>query len=315
MTPSELLARFGKDHPNINKQINAVLHQRADGKIEPWPEWCFIPLKQFSEILMQERSLTDDLMGFGIELHRLMTFGKWRFTQGIYRFAPEFLEEIKKTEISGAIPVEVFQRLPEYCVYIETPGMSLCGREMRGFFAHLDYAPAYRTSMLLRLYVHCADDNCYQIPIELREESLQECLEKTNEITDQSRMAFGLDAESNHPSAAELSPLLSLLLYLCSDEPEIDEEWEKGSHPSRPQAKKTKRGLMLMPALRPRTWMVGAEIANALKQVHREAHAGPHRTMRPHIRRGHWHGYWRGPADDQKFFYRWLMPMLINMKK
>lgn len=97
MTPSELLARFGKDYPRINKQINEVLQRHMQGKLDPWPEWCFIPLKEFSEILMQERNLADDIMAFGTELHRLMAFGKWRFTQGIYRFSPEFFEEIKRT--------------------------------------------------------------------------------------------------------------------------------------------------------------------------------------------------------------------------
>ena len=42
-------------------------------------------------------------------------------TQGIYRFDATLFCELFKTTIEGEIPVDVFRRLPEWCLYIDVP--------------------------------------------------------------------------------------------------------------------------------------------------------------------------------------------------
>lgn len=41
--------------------------------------------------------------------------------------------------------------------------------------------------------------------------------------------------------ADDISKLMSILLYICSDEPEIDSERQLGTYPSRPKPVKTKK--------------------------------------------------------------------------
>jgi hypothetical protein len=64
----------------------------------------------------------------------------WRVTKGIYRFDPDVYQEIIDTPVTGDIPHEILFELPEWCVYIETPGM-MAEQEQKvvGFFAHLEY--------------------------------------------------------------------------------------------------------------------------------------------------------------------------------
>ena len=51
----------------------------------------------------------------------LAAIGTWRYSQGIYRFDDSVYEALRDTVPSGDMPVDVLYRLPEWCVYIETP--------------------------------------------------------------------------------------------------------------------------------------------------------------------------------------------------
>ncbi|HAV1237793.1 TPA: hypothetical protein JGU28_002488 [Salmonella enterica] len=57
-----------------------------------------------------------------------------------------------------------------------------------------------------------------------------------------------------------LSRLLPILLYICSDEPEIDNARQPGISPEHPQLVRTKKGYRLFPANGPRYWSVGEQI-------------------------------------------------------
>lgn len=45
----------------------------------------------------------------------------WRMTQSIYRFDPNVFAAVWETPIEGDLPVDMLYRLPEWCVYVETP--------------------------------------------------------------------------------------------------------------------------------------------------------------------------------------------------
>jgi len=108
--------------------------------------------------------------------------------------------------------------------------------------------------------------------------------------------------------ADRLKPYLSLLLYLCSDEPEIDDSREPGVSPEYTRPKKVKGGYRLFEPSKVRTWEVGRSISRTLSAAIRAT--GSHKS--PHIRRAHWHGYWTGPrTGDRNFIYRWIPPTAV----
>ena len=88
-----------------------------------------------------------------------------------------------------------------------------------------------------------------------------------------------------------VSPLVSLLLYLCSQAAEI---WNSGDGlrvPVRPQPVKTKKGMRLFAPDRPMPWEVGYRLGAALRKAWSTPEAasdtpGTHASPRPHIRRG-----------------------------
>lgn len=67
------------------------------------------------------------------------------------------------------------------------------------------------------------------------------------------------------------------------------------------------------------TWHdVGCRVGSELRAYERsKSERLPHQggTVRPHMRRAHWHHYWTGPMDgERKLVLRWLPPTMVNVK-
>ncbi len=116
--------------------------------------------------------------------------------------------------------------------------------------------------------------------------------------------------------AHRLSPLISLLLYLCADDAEIGDGILR---PKQPKATKTKQGWRLFPVDALTVWDVGLRIGPAIRRAHEretgEGHpVGDRARPRAHIRRAHWATYWTGPrSGEQTAVLRWLPPIPVNV--
>jgi len=115
--------------------------------------------------------------------------------------------------------------------------------------------------------------------------------------------------------------LVSLVLYLCSENAEIKESGGGDRLPAYPEPKKTKKGLRLFAPDRPTHWEVGYRLGAALRRASTERGSeeptGTHARPRPHIRRAHWHSYWVGKwnePDDRTVVLKWLPPIAVNVQ-
>ncbi len=126
------------------------------------------------------------------------------------------------------------------------------------------------------------------------------------------------------------APLYSLVLYLCSKEPDFDDG----------------RGFMMPPAIKtvgnravskvavsPTARTLGARMGAAFRVARAEARSsaggfyatedsgaatgsGSSRHKIPHVRSAHWHSFWTGPrksAGEQKPVVHWIPPTLVNV--
>jgi hypothetical protein len=248
------------------------------------------------------------------DLYRLAALSAWRMTQGVYRFDPAVFDAVRDTPVSGDLPHEILFRLPEWAVYVETPGLLYGGEALHGFFAHLDFALDTGAAEL-RLLLD-GEGTLDPLGLPLGPWPLAESIIRTV-------VATGTAAAQAAPAIAAAGirgvaePLVSLLLYLCSQAAEIGDGTRR---PGNPQPKKTKRGPRLFQAEKPTAWDVGVRLGAALRRAYqaeqtRSPGDGTHPGPKPHIRRAHWHGFWSGPFEGQRRFgLRWLPPIAVNVE-
>lgn len=309
--PLEHLNAASKIYPDAWKQLEFMI-QGKGRDLPDWPAWCFMPIAGWYSIVSAGNHLERLTPKLIPDVARLAAIGTWRYCQGVYRFDDDLRLSLIDTELSGDIPAEVLHRLPEYCVYIETPGMEYLGYPVYGVWCHLE-SDANNGREELRLLLD-TESTLIPVPLHLGKWTILESLQRADFETMKHAPAMLGKNLSQHERAANLQPFISLILYICSDEPEIDNERQPGSSPVKPALTKTRDGFRLFPPDRPRIWQVGKEIGIKLRTSGtRSAHKEDGYNVRPHIRRPHWHGFWSGPKEgERKFGYKWIPAILVN---
>lgn len=323
--PREHLRAAGIDYPQAWKQYDSFRADRGKG-LPNWPDWCYCPMAAAYAIVSGGGNNRCDLGEVG-DVARLTALAAWRPTQSIYRFDPALYASLIETPV-GKLPVDVLYRLPEWCVYIETPGLHWLGGPLVGFFAHLEWDAASDGRPELRLLLDLDSPDGPTLlgqPIHLTADTLGECLAEAMREGRRQMIRLGETlAAANQPPdevlaasiAGEAAQLLSLLLYLCSEAA----DYGGREPPAYPRPKKTKQGWRLFPPDLPRTWEVGVRIGSALRRAYlnQETAAEPETTEtgrakpRAHVRVAHWHTYLTGTGRVNRVL-RWLPPIPINV--
>ena len=309
---------------------------RADkdsGEENSWAKWCFLPLEAWNAIaeMAEKNPIRQGVLG-----DFLSAVGTWRYSQGIYRFDETFYRAVVNSDGMSKIPSEILLRLPEWCVYVETPGMTFMDASIDGFFAHLDDDRTNgRTILRLSLVEHETPDplSFVTFPINLGEWSVEEAYNAFAHETVQrlSRSSFPIMAankmsamlsQTKQESVQIIEKMISMLLYLCTDKPDIIDRREPEWKPGFPKPKKVKGGLLrYFPAEKERIYDVGLNLGQQLRAAEDQLPSAPTgRHVRSHLRRGHWHGYWSGPRKpgkpgQRKFELKWLSPIFVHGNK
>lgn len=307
--PRAHLLAAGKRYPKAWKGAEAMWADKGRG-LPDWPEWCLLPLAAWYALVGDEegRMPIDQASDIGC----MGALGTWRYTQSVYRFDSELFKAITETPVTGDLPVDALTHLPEWCVYIETPGLKFNNQALAGFFAHLESdVNTGRMELRLALDMNVNDTIAlWPVPIHVTgglENGMRAAIDEAQRQAWKKHMPVESPREMH---VSELAPLVSLVLYLCSEAPDID------GRPGNPEPKRTrKHGWKLFPAANPRTWDVGQRIGAALRSAYAKqpgSGGGEHAGPRPHIRRAHWHTYRIGEGRAESII-KWLPPIPINV--
>ncbi len=308
-----------EQYPEIWTQVECLRSLRGI-ELPDWPAWCYLPLSGAYAIASGGG---DNRLKDATPVGVIGALAAWRATQGIYRLHEELFESVWNTPIEQ-VPSEVLYQLPEWCIYVETPG-----RHLDGFFAHLDWdVHTGRTELRLLLDIQ---GYLSPLPLHLTQPTLEECL--TEAIAEAQRQAAkaGLEQLSRdkvsrmiRESLPNIARYVSLLLYICAAAGERDIKDDRGSErqPGNPAPKKTKKGVKVFAPPGPTTWDVGWRMGAALGAAKRayeetadmEQAKGTHASPRPHVRVAHFHHFWTGPlAGERKLMVKWLPPIPVRM--
>ena len=313
--PKQHLTAAGRLYPGAWRQADRM---RADrGKDLPsWPDWCYLPLSGWYAIVCADAgvaSLDARQMNRVGDIGRLAALGTWRVSQGIYRFDTELFEAVWTTPLDGDLPSALFFRLPEWCVYVETPEKTWLDSALHGFFAHLEWdVNTGREELRLLMDSEAA---LQPLVIHIGQWPLKEAARKAMVEAKRQGVRQGATAlAAALPLDVELmiDPLVSLLLYLCSENAELGDGTRRPAHPT---PKRTRQGWRLFPPDKTQVWDVGVRLGAALRQGAagtRTTGEGAHASPRPHVRRAHWHTYWVGEGRQERRL-NWLPPIPVNV--
>lgn len=325
---------------------------RAEHKSRaPWPQWCYAPLS-VSRACFELPEYGGWPVSSGEEEGSLVgvsALAAWRTTKGIYLFDATVFEELWHTDIQGALPVELLQRLPEWSVYVPFPvvrkqlwGVGPTAGEIKchGFFGHMDcdqhgapflhlsldtdYSgdPPFALSPITLKLTGNLSDSCapFHRQVDGALSAVEQLVQREAPNVTLSALRSDVSAWACRQESDLIRPLVSILLWLCSANPEI-----AGLDPLRGlRTKRTKKGLRNFGPDEPRVYEVAYRIGAALR-LDRAAIArgipgdGSHASPRPHIRRAHWHAFWTGPKAsiskdrpaDRKLVLKWIAPIAV----
>lgn len=251
------------------------------------------------------------------DVAQLSALGSWRYSQGVYRFDPDTFAALADTTVKGEIPSDVLLRLPEWCVYIEMPeDYRWFEKRLYGFWAHLEQDTNTNRNELRFLLDTETELKPHILHIGpwSTTEAIDRWFSEAKRQAGQAKVLIPVSSEigvSVEIIAKSINPLVSLVLYLCSEEPEIVDPKVPEAKPHYPRPKKVKSGWRLFPPDKPKMWTVGEKTGTQLRHANATEPSG--RTVKPHLRRAHWHGFWRGPkTGERQFHYKWLSPIIVG---
>lgn len=322
----KLLNEATKNYPKAWKLAESWLKVKNKG-IPDWPDYCFLPTSGWYLTVCDALQVNNISLQCHPNVARLAALGSWRYTQSIYRINPTLYNSIIDTTLKGNLPVELLMRMPEWCIYIETPGLSYGNEVLNGFFAHLDWDVNSKKPELRLLLDR--EKGLLAIPLSIGDWTIAESVSRPlNKAVKAIKEKEGLDdgvldyiqhRVTNHIQESgdklrQLNPIISLLLYVCSD----GVEYSGNTLPSNPTPKRIKKGWRLFAANHIRVWNLGNKTSKKLEseQAKLMSEAGQRQSISPHIRRAHWHTFYAGSRknEQREIRVKWIPPLLVIPK-
>lgn len=277
----------------------------------------------------QEDYIEEAFNSFGDQTYahtNLAVVLNWHQSQGVYRFDVDILKNLYLTTLPVHLDPVILTRLPEYCVYVETPGLTTeNGETLHGFFAMIEslaWDDSDNSEYLSRCYLsldqgpHDRLATSRVLRFNISSPTLKDAVETLSEIDPDSGLWLSrLDLQS------WITPLLSQLLYICSNEPEIRSDSDPQRQPTRPIPKKTRKGYKLFPPASATVWDCGWRTGAAIRfdrsrlEATQSAVSGSRRSPRGHVRRAPWHIFHVGPKDapTREIRLHWLSMINVNL--
>ena len=314
--PIQMLDRLKAKHKGLSEMFkifdeceSIVSEKMPDIKYDPR---CFLPSAFITELMKQ--------FGTGIEsnynIASLFHLAAWRRYKQIYSFDADFVNVLVDSATDELIPCEALKAVPYPSFYVEINGESNIGKGIIGFFVSFDIVGQ---DLMLDLMAICDDHTITSTPIIINDKmTIQDSFKEIK------RLCQGTDAERvSNKNIKILSDFatkaIQLVLYICAVNADIIENESQKTYKRKPSNYKLEKDIARECA----KWDVGYRIGNVIRMQHsndsdyaeREyTQNHKHTPKRPHVRRGHFHHFWKGSSlkGTKELILKWIPPQFIN---
>ena len=251
------------------------------------------------------------------------TLTGWHRAPLVAMFDDDLAAALVATPMTGELPHTLLQQLPAWTVFIPTPWLAAG----TGVFVAYDSAAITQHGLpfagvtdgvddLILLFVSLELDKAVNVYVRCSEPTIEAS------IAAQERELAGRQDAPPWLGGAQayfedtfgrsyrrvLEEVMSLVLYLCSEEPDAV-----------PVTLPRRGAIRNRRAADRQVLEVGFRVGAALRAPRAQGgeHGdGTHASPAPHVRAAHWHTYWYGPRDvtpaQRTAKLRWLAPILVN---
>lgn len=310
-TPLALVRLWEKLDKDCYKQLDRCRAAKDERQMH-WPDYCLLPINAAFTFLVHVHGLSDQDAAAGCA--ELTACWTWRQNKIIYAFDPDMAEALasqaEDVADTDVLPAELLMHLPYPCIYIKAPGLL---EHMDGFWAWMDYdqnrgGPELRIQWVF----DTMDSSVPQVLHILPGATLRECVLDTMQTT-LKHTREPVDVSNPVGSARIILKAIQLLLYILADNADIEDEANPqirvvNSRKQQPKIQ-DKAGEVIAKN-------VGVRIGAAFRRIRGSkstgSSTGTGTAKRPHMRRGHWHHYWRGPQDSRELTLKWTSPTVIH---
>ena len=308
-----LLIKINKDFPHINNEINDMLDMKVKDII--FPEYVFLPINLWKKVLHRAQNANNKKEICENDVACYAAICTWIYSKTIYKFNEDLLNALMSTELDSSMPVSVLTRLPEYCFFIETTNFQLSAQQkIIGFFIFLNYdIHTFEKSIFIILLSENTSMFLINIPLEENLTFNENIIKSySNKFNTKVLSTF----ENVYLYITFIKNIISLIVYLCSKNPDIDLPKHNNINNS-PYRIPILKNNILFPAKKHTVYHVGNSIGDLIhNEVLVSSIDNTTANRRVHVRRGHWHGYWVGPKNrKQTFIVKWLYPILVGKRK
>lgn len=298
--------------PNVYEQMDRLKTVNGSNKLV-WPNLCYLPIAAAITILR-------DVCGVSVSAASdnaadLTACYIWSKNKTVYSFDKD-LSQLLATQVvdfkdTSILPAEVLTHPPHPCTFIETDFFHGCC----GFWYWIEY-DLYRKALEIRIQFVSLDfrKTFPHVLHLLPGKSLQECLDDTAAERARYQPSRLIEKPKDDTSRHRLLVALQFILYLMSENADIQDIPSKKAVKNR---KRKKAHRISDKANKVNEKLVGVRIGNAIRKARASSHSSPQGstgfTKRPHSRRGHWHHYWVGPRDGERsLILKWVAPTIIH---
>lgn len=317
MKVEDILKTALKESPSIFTSCEQI---RLNKKKGDWDNKYFIDKEHMLEAIYKSPDKNPffkkgDIDEYELLLSHVAVLVPWRYTKGIYEFDKTVYDSLLTTDIDINIPFDVFDRLPQWSLYIKFPepmdfkhklksyrGMDIEQLNIEGFFVSINTAKEHREI----IFIINAGVITMHLQYYYEFGTVREMIDKASLPTESKEQ----DEFQDYVFRSIVPIMLQLTMYLCSQEPDIDLNGE--SRLTNGSLVKTKKGMRLMPASKYTTYKVGSNVGKLIREA---ISLGIGSAKSPHIRKAHWHSYWTGKQEEKVKILKWLYPMVITGNK